>query len=213
MVKSTVNNENQFENQYSQKDVKVIKKERLYKGFFECNKYTIQHKLFAGGWSEEFEREFFERGNAAAILPYDPMTDSVVLIEQFRFGAMQSKQSPWLLELVAGIIEKEETTQALIKREAQEEAGLDILASKFICNYLVSPGGTTEQLDIFIGKVDASNAGGLHGLLDEGEDIRVHVFPRKLAYKWISDGKINNAATIIALQWLELNLNSGFKFE
>ncbi|MCK5817682.1 MAG: ADP-ribose diphosphatase [Psychromonas sp.] len=213
MVKSTINNDNQFENQYSQKDVKVIKKERLYKGFFECNKYTIQHKLFTGGWSEEFEREFFERGNAAAILPYDPMTDSVVLIEQFRFGAMQSKQSPWLLELVAGIIEKGETTQALIKREAQEEAGLDILASKFICNYLVSPGGTTEQLDIFIGKVDASNAGGLHGLLDEGEDIRVHVFPRKLAYQWISDGKINNAATIIALQWLELNLNSGFKFD
>ncbi len=213
MIKSNVDDNNYFESQYTQKDVKIIKKERLYKGFFECNKYTIQHKLFAGGWSEEIHREFFERGHAAAILPYDPNTDSVVLIEQFRFGAMQSKQSPWLLELVAGILEKGETSQALIKREAQEEAGLDILASQFICNYLVSPGGTTEQLDIFIGKVDASNAGGLHGLAEEGEDIRVHVFPRKLAYQWVSQGKINNAATIIALQWLELSLISGFKFE
>lgn len=213
MIKSSVNDNNYFESQYTQKDVKIIKKERLYKGFFECNKYTIQHKLFSGGWSENIYREFFERGHAAAILPYDPITDSVVLIEQFRFGAMQSKQSPWLLELVAGILEKGETSQALIKREAQEEAGLNILASQFICNYLVSPGGTTEQLDIFIGKVDASKAGGLHGLAEEGEDIRVHVFPRQLAYQWIAQGKINNAATIIALQWLELNLISGLKFK
>ena len=202
-----------FESQFDQNDVRIVKKEVLYKGFFECNKYTIKHRLFAGGWSDEIQREFFERGHAAAILPYDPISDSVVLIEQFRFGAMESDKSPWLLELVAGIIEEGESSEGLIKREAQEEAGLEILASKFICNCLVSPGGTTEQLDIFIGKVDASNAGGLHGLPEEGEDIQVHVVPRKLAYQWVVEGKINNLAAIIALQWLELNLLSGFEFE
>lgn len=202
-----------FESQYDQSDVKIIKKESLYKGFFQCNKYTIKHKLFEGGWSGEIQREFFERGHAAAILPYDPVTDSVVLIEQFRFGAMENKKSPWLLELVAGIIEKGEVSEELVKREAIEEAGLDILSSKFICNCLVSPGGTTEQLDIFIGKVDASNAGGLHGLAEEGEDIRVHVVPRKVAYEWVVDGTINNLAAIIALQWLELNLIKGFQFD
>ena len=200
---SLLNKETQIN--YTQDDVEVMNKVPLYKGFFKCNKYTLRHKLFAGGWSEVMDREFFERGHAAALLPYDVKNDTVVLLEQFRFGAMETKQSPWLFELVAGMIEEGEVSEEVVKREAMEEAGLVIESCKFITNYLVSPGGTTEQIDLYVANVDSSLASGLHGLAEEGEDIRVHVVPRKTAYQWVVEGKINNAASIIALQWLELN--------
>lgn len=190
---------------YTKDDVKVLKKERLYKGFFKCNKYTLKHKVFAGGWGPELELEFFERGHAAALLPYDAKNDRVVLLEQFRFGAMEAKGSPWLLELVAGMIEEGEVSEEVAKREALEEAGLVIDTCQFITSYLVSPGGTTEQIDLYAANVDSTLAKGLHGLEEEGEDIRVHVVPRETAYQWVIDGRINNAATIIGLQWLELN--------
>lgn len=197
---------------YDQGDVQILNKEVLYKGFFECNKYTLKHKLFAGGWSPEIQLEFFERGHAAALLPYDPITDNVVLLEQFRFGALESEQSPWLFELVAGIIEEGEEASDVARREAKEEANLNVGAVQFITKYLVSPGGTTEQISLFISKVDSTQVGGIHGLVEEGEDIRVHVIPRKVAYQWVVEGKINNAATIIALQWLEINRVNGLNF-
>jgi len=196
---------------FVKKDLKVISKEPLYQGFFKCNKYTFKHKLFAGGWSPEIQREIFERGHAAAVLPYDIKNDSVVLIEQFRFGAIDTQQSPWLLEVVAGIIEEGELSEEVMKREALEEAGLTIQSSQFIMNCLLTPGGSTEHVDIYIGSVDTTNAGGLHGLEEEGEDIRVHVVPRETAYQWVLDGKINNSATVIALLWLQLNKDNGLK--
>ncbi|MGB5445728.1 MAG: ADP-ribose diphosphatase [Psychromonas sp.] len=190
---------------YTDDDVEILNKEPLYKGFFECNLYTLKHKLFSGGWSPEIKLEFFERGHAAVLLPYDVKNDTVVLIEQFRFGAVGAGKSPWLLELVAGMIEQDETAEDVAKREALEEAGLTVNSCQFMLNYLVSPGGTTEQIDLFIANVDSSNVGGLYGLEHEGEDIRVHVVPRETAYQWVKEGKIYNAAAIIALQWLELN--------
>jgi len=196
---------------YGKKDLKIIKKQPLYKGFFQCNKYTLKHKLFAGGWSPEIQREIFERGHAAAVLPYDINNDTVVLIEQFRFGAIETDQSPWLFELVAGIIEPGEESVDVIQREAFEEAGLTIQSSQFVINCLLSPGGSTEHVDIYIGSVDSSQAGGLHGLEAEGEDIRVHVVPRETAYQWVLEGKINNSATVIALLWLQINKDKGLK--
>ena len=88
-----------------------------------------------------------------------------------------------------------------------KEAGLEVARSQFALSYLVSPGGTTERIDVFIGEVDSSLASGLHGLADEGEDIRVHVVSREQAYAWVESGRIDNAATVIALQWLQLHLD------
>ena len=142
------------------------------------------------------------------MLPYDPVRDQVVLLEQFRIGAVDGQHSPWLLEMVAGIIEPGEQSAAVIQREAVEEAGLTVGRSRFALSYLVSPGGTTERIDVFIGEVDSSLASGLHGLADEGEDIRVHVVSREQAYRWVEEGRIDNAATVIALQWLQLHLDA-----
>jgi len=196
---------------FSKKDLQILDKKPLYKGFFQCNKYTLKHRLFAGGWSPAIEREIFERGHAAAVLPYDKKNDSVVLIEQFRFGAIDTDQSPWLIEIVAGIIEEGEQSVDVIQREALEEAGLTIQSTQFIMNSLLSPGACTEHVDIFIGSVDSSEASGLHGLEEEGEDIRVLVVPRETAYQWVLEGKINNSAAVIALLWLQLNKDVGLK--
>ena len=190
---------------FGHNDVEVLNSDTLYQGFFKMVKYRFRHRLFAGGWSQPIEREMFERGHAAALLPYDPKTDQVVLIEQFRVGAMAAGCQPWQLEIVAGIIEPNESPEDVVVREAVEEAGIDVSDLRKVTRYLSSSGGCSEMLDIFVGTVDSQTASGLHGLEEEGEDIRVHVVSRNQAYQWVESGKIENAASIIALQWLQLN--------
>ncbi|KJF90662.1 ADP-ribose diphosphatase [Photobacterium leiognathi] len=191
---------------FGMEDVDILVKETVYQGFFKMVKYRFRHKLFAGGWSGEISREMFERGHAAALLPYDPITDEVVLIEQFRVGAMAAGCAPWQLEIVAGMIDhQDESAKDVVKREAVEEAGLIVAELEQVTRYLSSSGGCSEMLDIFVGTVDSTQAGGIHGLAEESEDIRVHVVSREQAYEWVESGKIENAASIIALQWLQLN--------
>ncbi|WP_305373516.1 ADP-ribose diphosphatase [Photobacterium leiognathi] len=191
---------------FGMEDVDILAKETVYQGFFKMVKYRFRHQLFAGGWSGEICREMFERGHAAALLPYDPITDEVVLIEQFRVGAMAAGCEPWQLEIVAGMIDhQDESAEDVVKREAVEEAGLTVAELEKVTRYLSSSGGCSEMLDIFVGTVDSTQAGGIHGLAEESEDIRVHVVSREQAYEWVESGKIENAASIIALQWLQLN--------
>lgn len=151
------------------------------------------------------ERELFVRGPAVVMLPYDPVRDQVVCVEQFRIGALDMPYSPWLLELVAGIVEEGELPEEVARREAHEEAGLDVNELEFVCRYQVSPGGNTEEILLFCGCVDASRAGGLHGLDTEHEDIRVHVLDFDAAQAALQAGEVRNAAGIIGLQWLALN--------
>ncbi|QFI55635.1 ADP-ribose diphosphatase [Aeromonas simiae] len=190
---------------FDAKDVEVLEKRVGYDGFFKVNSYRLRHRLFAGGWCEPIVRELFERGHAVALLAYDPRRDQVVMIEQFRIGALETASSPWLLELIAGIIEPGEAPDEVARRESEEEAGVTLGRIEHAMSYLVSPGGTTERIEIFIGEVDASQANGLHGLPEEGEDIRVHVIDRQNAYALVQSGRIDNAASIIALQWLQLH--------
>ncbi len=190
--------------QFTASDVEIISKETIFKGFFKMVKYHFKHKLFAGGWSQPVVREMFERGHAAALLPYDAERDQVVIIEQIRVGALEHT-SPWQLEIVAGIIDTDETAEAVVRREALEEAGVEVGKVEAITSYYPSSGGCSEKLDVFVGQVDASKAHGIHGLDYEDEDIRVHVMSREEAYQKVLQGEIENGASIIALQWLELN--------
>ena len=177
-----------------------------YRGFFRMEKYRLRHELFAGGWSPEITRECLERGHAVAVLLYDPDHDQVVLLEQFRVGALEFPGGPWLLEIVAGIMDDpQETTEEVARRETHEEAGGELLDLIPICHYLVSPGGTSESITLFCGRVDTSRIGGLQGVAEEHEDIRLHIVSRAEAFELRNTGRINSAAPIIALQWLELN--------
>ena len=185
--------------------VEIFEKTVGYQGFFRLDRYRLRHRLFSGAWSRTLVREVFERGHAAAVLPYDPVRDQVVLIEQFRIGALQAPGGPWLLEIVAGVIDPGETPEEVIRREAVEESGCPLQEIVPICEYLVSPGGTTERISLFCGRVDASQADGIHGVAEEGEDIRVVATPIDDAIAYLHAGRINAAAPIIALQWLMLN--------
>lgn len=189
---------------FTTQDVEIISKETVFQGYFKMVKYRFKHRLFAGGWSEVIEREMLDRGHAAALLPYDPITDQVVLVEQIRVGALEHAQ-PWQLEIVAGIIDRDESAEEVARREATEEAGIEINRLTPVTSYYPSSGGCSERLDVFVGEVDASTAHGIHGLDYEGEDIRVHVVSREQAYQWVESGRFENGASIIALQWLMLN--------
>lgn len=186
-------------------DVEIIEKQVCYEGFFRIERYHLKHRLYDGSWSGEIVRELFERGHAAAVLPYDPLRDEVVLIEQFRVGALNSPGGPWLKEIVAGVIDGDETTEDVVRREAVEEAGCIITELIHICEYLVSPGGTSEIISLYCGKVDATGVGGIHGLDEENEDIKVTAIPYSDAIELMNNGKINSASPIMALQWLALN--------
>ncbi|HBB9940531.1 ADP-ribose diphosphatase [Enterobacter cloacae] len=190
---------------FAKNDVEIIARETLYSGFFSMELYRFRHRLFNGDMSGEIRREIFERGHAAVLLPFDPVRDEVVLVEQIRIAAYDVSESPWLLEMVAGMIEEGESVEDVARREALEEAGLIVGRTKPVLSYLASPGGTSERLSIMVGEVDATTADGIHGLEDENEDIRVHVVSREQAYQWVEEGKIDNAASVIALQWLQLH--------
>lgn len=191
---------------FGTEDVEIIDKSTVFRGFFRLDRYSIRHKLFNGGWSEPMQREIFERGHAVVVLPYNAKTDELVLIEQFRLGAMPSSRSPWLLEAIAGMIEPGETAQQVAEREAQEEAGLTINELWPMLSYLSSPGGTTERIQLFLGRLTEPVAEGVFGLADEHEDIKVHLLSRQDAMQLLAEQRIDNAASVIALQWLALNL-------
>ncbi len=184
------------------------KHEVLFKKYFQLEEYSISHDLFSGGHSKVFTREIFERGSVVALLPYDPARRKVVLIEQFRIGAIEDEHSPWLWESVAGVVEAGEEDDDVAIRESHEEAGCKIKRLHKIYRYYVSPGGTTERCTLYCGIVDSDGIGGIHGLADENEDIRVEVVDVEEAYRWLDEGIIKSSATIISLQWLRLNESS-----
>ncbi|MDF7670304.1 ADP-ribose diphosphatase [Orbaceae bacterium ESL0721] len=191
---------------FDKKDVFNLTKRILYKGFFKLFDYRFQYRKFDGTISEVVSREILERGNAVILLAYDAIRDQVVLIEQIRIAAIETEESPWLLELIAGMIDHQnESIEDVARREAVEEAGVVIKRCKPVLSYLASPGGLTEKLYVLVGEVDASTAKGIHGLDEEDEDIKVHVVSREQAYQWVESGLINNAGSVIALQWLQLH--------
>ena len=184
---------------------KIINHEIIFQGYFRMEKYDLEHEKYGGGWTGSFQREIFERGSAVAVLPYDPMTDKVVLIEQFRAGTIGSLERPWLKEIVAGIIEPGETELAVARRETREEAGCEIQRMEKIGQYYVSPGGTTEQCTLYCAQVHSEGVGGIFGLDHEFEDILIEAVDVDRARLWLEDGTICSAAAVIALQWLLLN--------
>lgn len=187
------------------KSYEVLEKTVCYDGFFRLERHCVRFRLFAGGWSAPTVREVFERGHAAAVLLYDPDRDRVVLVEQFRAAAVEAPGGPWLIETVAGIIEAGETPADVVRREAVEEAGCSVDALVRIGEVLPSPGGSSERLALFCARVDSSAAGGIHGVAEEGEDIRVVVMAAKDALAAVDDGRIRAVNAVIPLQWLALN--------
>ncbi|GAA0830639.1 ADP-ribose diphosphatase [Marinomonas arenicola] len=194
-----------FKPTYSQKDVDIINDECVYKGFFEMHKLTLKHKKFNGEWSQPMTREMMVRGDAVCVLLFDPVADKVLLIEQFR-PSLPKSESPWLIELVAGMVEEGEDDEEVARRESLEEAGVTVKRLEYLFKFVPSPGGLVEYLRMYAGEFDASavDINRTHGLDEENEDIRLHLLDADDAIALL-DSDVENASTIMGLQWFALN--------
>ncbi|MDX2464882.1 MAG: NUDIX domain-containing protein [Porticoccus sp.] len=190
---------------YASDDVEIQKREEVYGGFFKMIRFSLRHKLFSGAWSKPFQRELLERGNCVGVLLYDPVHKLVGLVEQFRIGALEQKDGPWLFEVVAGMVDPGESLEVVACREVAEEAGIDNLKLQPICDYWVTPGGSSERMYLYCALTDLTGCGGVFGLDHESEDILLHVLPQTEAFSWLDQGRCNNAATTICLMWLRAN--------
>lgn len=183
----------------------VLDSQTVYQGFGRVDRYRLRHRVHGGGWSQVVDREVLTRGDAAALIPYDPVRDEVVLIEQFRMGPFAAGDHPWLLEVVAGMIEPGESPRDVAARECLEECGASPKAIEAAFSYYPTPAAVREVLHVFCGWVDGAGLPDHLGLQDEGEYIRVLPTPRLTAEQWLAEGKIRNGLTIMAIQWLKLN--------
>ncbi|MCR5085359.1 MAG: NUDIX domain-containing protein [Succinivibrionaceae bacterium] len=189
-------------------DVTVHARRRLIQSRFALDQYELSYKRFDGSVTPVLKREIFERDqNAVSVLPYDPRTDEVVLIEQFRPGALNDPVSPWLIEVVAGMIDSGEKPLDAVIRELAEESGIVLGPSdlRYICAIYPSPGGCSERLSMFIASVDTDHLARHGGLEAESEDIRIFKSSASDAFAACDSGRICNCAAMVSLQYLRIH--------
>ncbi|MFM1892520.1 MAG: hypothetical protein RLZ44_1597 [Pseudomonadota bacterium] len=185
------------------KVTELIESKNLYSGFLKLDGYRLRHASYRGGWCPEIRRERLEGLSAVSVLPYDPRRDAVVLIEQFRVGAMEAGDGAWLLETIGGYRAPGEAPEEVARREALEEANCTLLELLPICEFYVSPGVSSERIALYCARVDATGLGGVHGLAHEGEEIRVEVLAADQAVGELYR-RINSTSALVALQWFAL---------
>jgi ADP-ribose pyrophosphatase len=183
----------------------IVERREVYRGFFSLDVLRLRHRLFRGGWSPVIQRELFRTRRAVVVLPYDPVRDAVVLVEQFRTGALEMCEHPWMLEACAGMTEPGETAEDVARRECLEECGLEPRRLALCCEYAASPGAMTERVTVFVGEVSAPEKGAVFGVAAETEDIRSHVMPLEQALAWLRQGRIIAVTAVTSLLWLQAN--------
>lgn len=177
--------------------------ETLWRGHNTFQRVRFSFRGFRGETRGPASWELLRRGRAVAVIPYDPVRDTVVLIEQFRLPALAAGLGPWLVEVAAGLADGEETDEAVARRETLEETGLVVTALCLAGRFMLSPGIADETITVFAGRVEAPEGEAGHaGLPAEHEDIRVFSVPAEEAFAMASDGRIVNITTALALLWL-----------
>ena len=207
-MKDASTENNQVNSHKTTSDVETVSCEKVYKGYFSVDKYVFRFRRFNGEMSAPISREIFERGDAAAVIPYDPVRNEVILIQQFRPGAaVRDKNTCWLNEIVAGIIDKGENPETTVRRECMEEAGIKLGKVMHAFDFYTTPGGSSEKISLFVGEADSSVASGIHGLKTEGEDIRVFKVSFAKAMEMLEQGMFINSIAIAGLQYLALHID------
>jgi len=188
------------------KKFQILNRESLFQGYFRMDRFKLRHERFDGNWSDTFSREVFDRGQrCAGLLPYDPKSDKLIMIEQFRPGIMAGGEYPWITEIVAGVIDGTDTPEETVRREAVEEAGCQISELAKIADYFSSPGSSAEHITVFAGRTIAPEHDSIRGLAHENEDIRVLVMDAAKAISLLYSNKIRDALTLVALQWFAMH--------
>ncbi|MBK5932849.1 nudix-type nucleoside diphosphatase (YffH/AdpP family) [Rhodovulum imhoffii] len=185
-------------------DVEILARRFAYENFYAVEEYDLRHRRFDGAMSAPINRAAFVTADVATVLPYDRVRDRVLLIEQFRIGPVaRGDGQAWSLEVIAGLVDAGETPHDAARREAREEAGLEVGRLHRIHGYYPSPGANAEYMYSFLAEADLpESAAGLGGVLSEGEDIRAHVLPFDAIAPLMDSGEIENAPLVISLMWL-----------
>ncbi len=193
-----------------QGDVTVARRTQPYAHFFSVEEYDLNFRRFDGSFSDTVNRAVFVSGDAATVLPYDPMRDCVLVIEQFRPGPFaRGDGQPWLLEPIAGRVDADETPEAAARREASEEAGLTIETLLPIASYYPSPAAKAEYLYSFLGLADLPDtlSGGVSGVAGEHEDIRTHIIPFDRLMQLVEIGEAENGPLLLSALFLARHRN------
>ena len=188
-------------------DVEILDESVLSEHFFTLKQYKVKHSSFLDGDCPPVVRERLEGKTAVSILLFDPREDAIVCVEQFRIGLMGVADRSWSIETVSGFCDvAHEKPQEVAAREVTEETGCELQDLIEVGEFFVSPGSSTERITVFVGCVDSSKVSGVHGLAHEGEEIRPVVIPREAAVSQLFT-ELNSTSIIIALQWLQINLD------
>lgn len=183
--------------------VEIIRTERLFDGFFKLDRTYLRHETPTGEMSPELMRLNLERGDGAAVLLVNRDRKTVVFTRQFRYAAWLRRDGGWILEIPAGTVSKDKTPAAVARSELLEEVGYRPARLRKLFTFYSTPGTTTERTHLFYSEVDNRHkiaAGG--GLDSEHEFIEVVEVPIPRAVQMVKHGKMSDAKTIIAIQWL-----------
>ncbi|MEX0964676.1 MAG: NUDIX domain-containing protein [Pseudohongiellaceae bacterium] len=191
--------------EFSDEDVEIVSRSLVHGGFLRVEQLWLRHRLFSGEWSEVFLRELQLRHPAVGVLLFDPILDTLLLVRQFRVGMFGEAANSWPIEIVAGMVDSSEQLHEVALRESKEESNCVPTELIKICEYYNSPGATNEKITLYCGRIDSSHAGGVYGSKSEHEDIEVQLFSYDDAMQMLDSGQINNAMTLVSLQWLQLH--------
>ncbi|MDH2325466.1 NUDIX domain-containing protein [Cereibacter sp. SYSU M97828] len=189
----------------SPSEVEVLRHRQPYAHFFAVEEYDLHFRRFDGTQSDAINRAVFVSGDAVTVLPYDPVRDRVLLVEQFRAGPFgRGDAQPWQLEAIAGRIDADETPEQAARREAVEEAGLTLGDLLHVSSYYPSPGAKTEFIYSYVALTDLPDgAAGVFGVEGEAEDIRGHLVPFDGMMDLVASGEIQNSPLIVTALWLQ----------
>jgi ADP-ribose pyrophosphatase len=185
--------------------VDVTGKEWLSQGFLKLARFTLTHERFDGGTVGPMTRELVVRSPAVGVVPYDPTTDQIILIEQFRVAAHLGGMPAWQREIIAGVSDREESLEDLARREAMEEANCKITDLYEMIRFLPTPGMSNEVFVSFLGRMAPGAVTGVHGLATEHEDIRSSLFHLDQIPEILENGHTGNGPLLVTLQWMQIN--------
>jgi ADP-ribose pyrophosphatase len=194
---------------YNSDEVKIQSREYLFRGFIQVEKVSLQHRLFnQTEYTPILQRELIHRPEAAGVLIYDDGQQKFALIEQFRVGAMDDSDSAWQLEIIAGVLDGDESPESCIRRESLEESGCEIDELEHLFSFYPSAGACSELFHLYSAQAHLPEQGGVFGMPDEGENIQLHLIDYSEVTHLLSNGRLRNAPVIMALQWLQQHIKT-----
>ena len=192
---------------YNKKDFEITQREYLYRGFIQVEKISLRHQLFnQAEYTSSIQRELIRRKEAAGVLIYNDQQQRFALIEQFRVGAIDDPVSPWQLEIIAGVLDGDESPESCIRRESLEESGCKIEELEHLFSFYPSAGACDEIFHLYVAQAELPEQGGIFGMPDEGENIQLHILNYADLNTLFSSNRLRNAPVIMALQWLKQHI-------